>query len=55
MKNTCLGEVLFQADYYLKKFSFGDIQLKGVEFPSLFDEPQNKEDLEVRQWFELDR
>tara|TARA_A100001015_G_C14970119_1_gene704734 strand:- start:1130 stop:1741 length:612 start_codon:yes stop_codon:yes gene_type:complete len=41
--------VLFQADYFLKKFSFGDAPVPGVKMPSLFDTDKSNE--AARQWF----
>merc|ERR1719263_2474987 len=49
MTNTPVGEVLFQADYFLKKFSFGDAPVQGAKFPSLFETDKSNE--AARQWF----
>ena len=63
LANTPLGEVLFQADYFLKKFSFGELPDLKI-FPSLFDHyaaksskssgPLGGEVCNHRQWFVFD-
>lgn len=52
MCNGPLGEVMFQADYFLKKFSFGDAPVAGVKFPSLFETDHSSTG--ARQWFIID-
>ncbi|CAD7935892.1 unnamed protein product [Amoebophrya sp. A25] len=47
-----LGEVMFQADYFLKKFSFGDAPVEGVKFDSLFETDHSSTG--ARQWFIID-
>ncbi|CAD7972298.1 unnamed protein product [Amoebophrya sp. A120] len=49
MCNGPLGEVMFQADYFLKKFSFGDAPVEGVKFESLFATDHSSTG--ARQWF----
>ena len=52
MMDGPLGEVMFQADYFLKKFSFGDAPVEGVKFPSLFETDHSTTG--ARQWFIID-
>lgn len=52
LQGTVVGEILFQADYSLKKLCFGDERLPG--FLSVFDEmigSHVKEEKAARQWF----
>jgi len=53
MVDTPFGEVLFQADYFLKKCCFGEVALPESFGAHLFDllDAHPREEVGVRQWF----
>lgn len=52
LAGTVVGEVLFQADYALKQFCFGDKAYAHLGLPSAFDaQPPLGEERATRQWF----
>jgi len=54
LAGTCVGDVLFQADYYLKELSFGEYEQPVVGMKSCFDHSFGEEhdkQWRAREWF----
>jgi len=54
LAGTCVGDVLFQSDFYLKELSFGEYEQPVVGMKSCFDysfEEEHDKEWHAREWF----